>query len=146
MIQVLKRSAPASLVPEDVQVHGASSTEIRHAVESIIEESVEDDGLDLSEHDLDLLVENETSHWKGRPIEVSQSLERKDVCLTGATVCRQSCVPCFDRRRCTRDIWPTYEKATDTLAMVCNLVPPHVRCLISPSSRVWDIRTGKVSG
>ena len=57
-------------MPEDVQVHGASAEEIRNAVESIIHESMDEDGLELSEHDLDLLVESQVECWRNRPIEV----------------------------------------------------------------------------
>jgi len=59
----------ATLIPEDVQVHGASNDEIRLAIRSIVEETIEDEGLDLSEHDIELLVDHEIRHWKDRPIE-----------------------------------------------------------------------------
>jgi len=56
---------------EDVQIHNATGSEIRKAVESIIQESNDEDGLDLSEHDSELLVDNEIQYWSNRPIEVS---------------------------------------------------------------------------
>ena len=64
----------ASLIPEDVQVHNASSSEIRDAVYSIVQDSIEDDEVDVTQHDLEILVENEISHWSNRPIEVGAIL------------------------------------------------------------------------
>jgi len=74
----------ASLIPEDVQVHNASSTEIREAVIAIIRESMEEDELDVTEHDMEILVENEVNYWNNRPIESAHNPAYPALTVSGA--------------------------------------------------------------
>jgi len=71
-----------AMVPEDVQVYRATGDEIRTAVEDIVHEEMEDEGVPLSQHDLDLLARQHMDLWKDRPI----SGPRDPNVLTGAVV------------------------------------------------------------
>ena len=61
------------MIPEDVQVHSATSDEIRQAVGEIVHEELHEEGIALSAHDLDLLAQSQIRYWKDRPIKVNKS-------------------------------------------------------------------------
>ncbi len=66
------QSASETLVPEDVQVSNATPEEIRTAIESIVQEEIETEGIPMSEHDYELLLRINMEYWKDRPIFVSE--------------------------------------------------------------------------